>query len=253
MRRTRSSKNCCGGSRRLGRRRGLGSVLSAEMLSRVGFDYVVVDMQHGAWTETSVMHAFRAIALGSALPMARVRSNDFGLIGRLLDIGAMGVIVPLVNSVEDAEKAVLAARYPPLGGRSGGNFGTGFLASDPDDYQEQANEEIFLAVQIESAPAVESAEAIMAVEGIDGCWIGPGDLSASMRTTPGTPEHTAAIRSVIAACHKTGKIPGISLGDVELARFWIEEGCRFVTCGDDGSWMASGAAATLEGVLGSGG
>ena len=107
------------------------------MLSRVGFDYVVVDMQHGAWTETSVMHAFRAIALGTALPMARVRSNDFGLIGRLLDIGAMGVIVPLVNSVEDAEKAVLAARYPPLGGRSGGNFGTGFLASDPDDYQEQ--------------------------------------------------------------------------------------------------------------------
>ena len=158
----------------IGAEAGLGSVLSAEMLSRVGFDYVVVDMQHGAWTETSVMHAFRAIALGSALPMARVRSNDFGLIGRLLDIGAMGVIVPLVNSVEDAEKAVLAARYPPLGGRSGGNFGTGFLSDDPDDYQERANEEIFLAVQIESAPAVESAEGIMAVEGIDGCWIGPG-------------------------------------------------------------------------------
>ena len=120
----------------IGAEAGLGSVLSAEMLSRVGFDYVVVDMQHGAWTETSVMHAFRAIALGTALPMARVRSNDFGLIGRLLDIGAMGVIIPLVNSVEDAEKAVLAARYPPLGGRSGGNFGTGFLADDPDDYVE---------------------------------------------------------------------------------------------------------------------
>ena len=117
----------------IGAEAGLGSVLSAEMLSRVGFDYVVVDMQHGAWTETSVMHAFRAIALGTALPMARVRSNDFGLIGRLLDIGAMGVIIPLVNSVEDAEKAVLAARYPPLGGRSGGNFGTGFLSADPDE------------------------------------------------------------------------------------------------------------------------
>ena len=103
----------------IGAEAGLGSVLSAEMLSRVGFDYVVLDMQHGAWTETSVMHAFRAIALGSALPMARVRSNDFGLIGRLLDIGAMGVIVPLVNSVEDAEKAVLAARYPPLGRQVG--------------------------------------------------------------------------------------------------------------------------------------
>ena len=148
--------------------------IGAEAMSRVGFDYVVVAMQHGAWTEESVMNAFRAIALGPALPMARVRSNDFGLIGRLLDIGALGVIIPLVNSVEDAEKAVLAARYPPLGGRSGGNFGTGFLSDDPDDYQKVANEEIFLAVQIESAPAVESAEAILAVEGIDGCWIGPG-------------------------------------------------------------------------------
>ena len=234
----------------IGAEAGLGSVLSAEMLSRVGFDYVVLDIQHGAWTETSVMHAFRAIALGSALPMARVRNNDFGLIGRLLDIGAMGVIVPLVNSVEDAEKAVHAARYPPLGGRSGGNFGTGFLADDPDEYQQHANEEIFLGVQIESAPAVESAEAIMAVDGIDGCWIGPGDLSASMGTTPGTDEHTAAIRSVIAACRKTNKIPGISLGDVQLARFWIDEGCRFVTCGDDGSWMASSAQAALKGVLG---
>ena len=109
----------------IGAEAGLGSVLSAEALSRVGFDYVVVDMQHGAWTETSVMHAFRAIALGSALPMARVRSNDFGLIGRLLDIGAMGVIVPLVNSVEDAEKAVLAARYPPLGRQVGREFRDG--------------------------------------------------------------------------------------------------------------------------------
>ena len=227
----------------IGAEAGLGSTLSAEMLSRIGFDYVVVDMQHGAWTEESVMHAFRAIALGTAMPMARVRRNDFGLIGRVLDIGAMGVIVPLVNSVEDAANAVHATRYPPLGGRSGGNFGTGFLG---DDYPERANEEIFLAVQIESAPAVERAEDIMAVEGVDACWIGPHDLSASMGTAPGTDEHTAAIRSVIAACRKTGKIPGISLGDHELARFWIKEGCQFVTCGDDGGWMTTGAQAALD-------
>ena len=227
----------------IGAEAGLGSTLSAEMLSRIGFDYVVVDMQHGAWTEESVMHAFRAIALGTAMPMARVRRNDFGLIGRVLDIGAMGVIVPLVNSVEDAANAVHATRYPPLGGRSGGNFGTGFLG---DDYPERANEEIFLAVQIESAPAVERAEDIMAVEGVDACWIGPHDLSASMGTAPGTDEHTAAIRSVIAACRKTGKIPGISLGDHELARFWIDEGCQFVTCGDDGGWMTTGAQAALD-------
>ena len=231
----------------IGAEAGLGSVLSAEMLSRVGFDYVVVDMQHGAWTETSVMHAFRAIALGSALPMARVRSNDFGLIGRLLDIGAMGVIVPLVNSVEDAEKAVLAARYPPLGGRSGGNFGDGVPFGRSRRLSRACERGDIPGGADRVGAGSGECGGIMAVEGIDGCWIGPGDLSASMRTTPGTPEHTAAIRSVIAACHRTGKIPGISLGSVELARFWIEEGCRFVTCGDDGSWVASGAAATLEG------
>ncbi len=230
------------GEASIGAEAGLGSILSAEMISRVGFDYVVVDMQHGAWTEESAHNAFRAIALGPALPMARVRRNDFGLIGRLLDIGAMGIIAPMVNSVEEAEAVANAARYPPLGGRSNGNFGTGFLG---DDYQEHANEEIFVAVQIESAPAVEYAEGILAVEGIDGCWIGPGDLSASMGTTPGTDEHTAAIRSVIAACRKTGKVPGISLGSVELANFWISEGCQFVTCGDDGSWMTAGAEAAL--------
>ncbi len=235
------------GETSIGAEAGLGSILSAEMLSRVGFDYVVVDMQHGAWTEESVHNAFRAIALGSALPMARVRRNDFGLIGRLLDIGAMGVIAPMVNSVEDSEALAHTARYPPLGGRSNGNFGTGFLG---DDYEEQANDEIFMAVQIESAPAVEHAEGILAVEGIDGCWIGPGDLSASMRTTPGTDEHTAAIRSVIAACRKTGKIPGISLGSIELVKFWISEGCQFVTCGDDGSWMTAGAQAAYEALSG---
>ena len=125
----------------------LGSYLSAELLSPLGFDFILVDNQHGAWDDTTSMGAFRSIALGSAMPMARVRRNEFGAIGRLLDRGAMGIVVPMVNSVEEAEAAVEATRYLPIGGRSAGAFGTGFLGGD---YMSWANDEIFLAVQIES-------------------------------------------------------------------------------------------------------
>jgi 4-hydroxy-2-oxoheptanedioate aldolase len=222
---------------------GLGSPLSAEMLSPLGFDCIVVDNQHGNWREETTMYAFRSIALGSAVPMARVRYNDFGLIGRLLDIGALGVMVPMVNTVEEAEAAARAVRLPPRGGRSGGPFGAGFHG---DDYMSRVDDEVFLAVQIETDQAVGSAEEIMAVEGVDGCWVGPNDLALSMGTEIGTPEHTEAIESVIEACRKTGKFPGISLGDTEVASRWIERGMLFVTVGDDGSWMLEGAQAALR-------
>ena len=102
---------------------GLGSPLSAEMISPLGFDYVLGVDQHGAWDDRSIFEAFRSIALGQATPMARVRQNIFSLIGRLVDSGALGVVVPMVNSVEEAEAAAFAIRYPPRGGRSGGPFG----------------------------------------------------------------------------------------------------------------------------------
>ena len=133
----------------------LGSALSAELLSPLGFDFILVDNQHGAWDDNSSMTAFRSIALGVAMPMARVRRNEFGAIGRLLDRGAIGIVVPMVNSVEDAKAAADAVRYPPIGGRSGGAFGTGFLGGD---YMQWANDDIFLAVQIETVEAATVAE-----------------------------------------------------------------------------------------------
>ena len=226
---------------------GLGSPLSAELLSQLGFDWIVVDNQHGAWQEERTMHAFRGISFGSAIPMARVRQNNFGAIGRLLDIGAMGIIVPMVNSVEEAQAAARAVRYPPRGERSGGPFGISFLGSD---YMSWIDDELFLAVQIESAQATEHAEEIMAVDGVDGCWVGPFDLGLSMGVDRSTPEgseaHTAAIDSVIAACRKTGKIPGIALGSVQEAKRWIERGCLFVTTGTDRSFMLEGAQEALR-------
>lgn len=226
---------------------GLGSPLSAELMSAAGFDFIVVDNQHGRWDDQSTMWAFRSIALGSAVPMARVRQNDYGAIGRLLDIGALGVIVPMVNSAAEAEAAAHATRYPPRGGRSSGPFGAEFWGQD---YEQWIDDQVFLAVQIETIQAVEHAEEIMAVEGIDGCWIGPGDLAKTMgidRTTAeGSEVHTVAIRRAIEACHKTNKIPGISMSTAEDCQRWIDEGCLFVTAGWDNGWVLEGAEQTLR-------
>ena len=225
----------------------LGSPLSAEIISSVGFDFVVVDFQHGAWTEESATAAFRSIVLGGSIPMARVRKNDYSLIGRLLDLGVMGIIVPMVNSVEDAQAAAFATRYPPQGGRSNGAFATGYLGND---YEQKIDNEVFLAVQIETGIAQLRSEEIMAVEGIDACWIGPMDLARTkgldLKTEDGQDQHVKAITAIVESCIRAGKIPGIALGDPEIARFWIERGCLFVTTGTDASWARDGAVKTFS-------
>lgn len=226
---------------------GLGSPLAAELLSPLGFDFVLVDNQHGLWSDDSSMNAIRGIALGTATSMARVRQNDYSAIGRLLDRGVMGIIVPMVNTVEEAEAAVYAVRYPPKGGRSGGAFGTGFLGSD---YMAWANDEIYLGVQIETVQAARDAEKIMAVDGIDGCWIGPGDLRLSMGVDTSTPDgmeaHRSTILGVFDACHKVGKIPGLWTPDAPAALEWIREGALFVTAGSDATWVIEGAKESVR-------
>ena len=120
---------------------GLGSILSVERISPLGFDFVLVDNQHGYWSAETSMAAFRMIHAGGTVPTARVGKNDFSAIGRLLDMGCMGIVIPMVNTVEEAQQAVFAARYPPMGGRSIGPFGTEFLGENYDDW---ADKEIFL-------------------------------------------------------------------------------------------------------------
>ena len=172
--------------------------------------------------------------------MVRVRWNDFSAIGQLLDRGALGLVVPMVNSTEEARAAAFAARYPPRGGRSSGGALTLHFGSD---YDQWVNDQLFLAVQIESVQAVEHAEEILGVDGIDGCWIGPADLARSMgvdrSTTAGAQAHRAMILRVAEACRKTGKIAGIS-GDVDL-RFWVQNGFRFITASWDGGLLLEGA------------
>ena len=218
----------------------LGNPLACEWLALAGYDFVMVDNQHGAWDELTAMAAFRGIALGGSVPMVRVRQNNFADIGRMLDLGALGIVVPLVNSVEDAAAAAQAARYPPAGGRSIGPFGAGFYGPD---YRAEANDQVLLRVQIESAQAVENAEAILSVEGVDGCWIGPEDLAASMGVDPATPEghaaREAAIARVLDACRRAGKIPGFACGND--ARERIQQGFLYIRAGADESFMLESA------------
>lgn len=245
MRKNETKRRLLQGKRVVGIGAGLGSPLAAEALSLAGFDFVLVDNQHGAWDDNSTMLAFRSICLGSATPMVRVQQNDFYTIGRALDRGALGIIVPLVNSAEEATEAARAVRYPPEGGRSIGPFGTDFLGAD---YVRQINSEVYLAVQIESKPAADRAEEILSVEGVDGCWIGPGDLGLSMGVDLSTPggrgAHEATILGVLEACRNTGKVPGIAAGP-ETASHWLDKGFRFITVGGEASLLRSRAEEVL--------
>jgi 4-hydroxy-2-oxoheptanedioate aldolase len=230
---------------------GMGSPVAAESLANCGIDWILLDTQHGTWGPDSTNMALLAMRTSSAIPMARVARNDYTLIGRLLDEGAMGIVIPMVDTPEDAKRAVEACRLPPIGKRS---WGWGGAVRYGDDYPDWINEQIFVAVQIESITAVENAEAIMAVEGVDGCWAGPADMALSMgidpRSAPNEDRHVKALEQVVQACKNTGKAAGLACSRPGEARMRADQGFQFLTAGSDMGFMLSGATAGLK-TLGS--
>lgn len=225
----------------------LGSAVVAGFLARAGFDFVLVDNQHGNWDDTTSLHAFQAITLEGKVPFTRVRKNDFYAIGRMLDRGALGIVVPMVNSAADAAAAAYAVRFPPVGGRS---YGFTLAEYHGSGYGSWIDEQVYLAVQIETAEAVARAEEILAVDGVDGCWVGPTDLAASLGTQRGSEPHSAAILRVLEACQKVGKVPGIHTYSVAEARRWLEAGFRFVTVGAEVGLLLEGGRRVREEVGG---
>src|SRR4051794_9782446 len=220
----------------------MGSPLVAEALARTGIDYLQIDNQHGDWGPDSTIAALMAIEGGGATPVARVARNDYTMIGRLLDEGCMGIVVPMVHTVEDAKAAADAVRFPPFGQRSCGWGRAG--RSDPD-YWDWIDEQILLMVQIESITAVENAEAILSTPGVDGCWIGPSDLAFSMGIHPAdrfdNDNHRRALERALAACTNTGKIPGYAAGSPDEALQRASEGYRYLTAGSDAGFIVGGA------------
>jgi 4-hydroxy-2-oxoheptanedioate aldolase len=226
---------------------GMGSPLAAEALGSTGIDFLLLDTQHGSWGPDSTIAALSAMTAGSAVPMARVATNNYTLIGRLLDEGMLGIVVPMVDTAEDARRAAAACRYPPHGSRS---WGWGRARAYGADYADWIDGQMFVAVQIESATAVENAEAILATPGVDGCWVGPADLALSMgihpRDAANRDEHARAIEQVLRACRNTGKIPGFAGNSPAHAVALARQGFRFLTAGSDLGFMLGGAAEGLN-------
>ncbi len=220
----------------------LGSPLVAEAMAGTGVDFIMIDGQHGSFGPDSTIERFMAMASSPAAPMARVARNDFTMIGRLLDEGALGIVIPLVNTAEDAKAAADACRFPPIGTRS---WGYGRAARYGDDYTDWIDDQVFVAVQIETIQAVENAEAILATPGVDGCWIGPSDLALSMGIHPrdrgNRDDHRQAVDRILQACRNTGKIPGYAGGSPDEALELAARGFQFLTSGSDIGFMLGGA------------
>jgi 4-hydroxy-2-oxoheptanedioate aldolase len=225
----------------------LGSPVAAEFLGHSGVDLVVLDGQHGSWGQDSLIQGVTAVCATPAMPFARVAYNFFPLVGQLLDAGSLGIVSPLVNTVEDARAFARACRFPPVGERS---WGAGRALVYGEDYTDWINEQLFVAVQIETVQAVENAEAIMAVPGVDGCMVGPADLACSMgfhpREAARREEHVRALERIVQACCNTGKIPGIDTGASESVVKRIEQGFLFIPMGSDVKFLNAGAMAGVR-------
>jgi 4-hydroxy-2-oxoheptanedioate aldolase len=211
------------------------SNVSAELLARAGYDWLLVDTEHAPNELPMVLSQLQAIASGPSAPIVRPAWNDFVLIKRLLDIGVQNFLVPYVQTAAEAQAAVAATRYPPEGIRGVAVLHRANLFGRIKDYYARSNREICLLLQIETRQGLDNLEAIAAVDGVDGLFIGPSDLAAALGHLGdnGHPEVRTAIESAVKCIRASGKAPGI-LAPVEAdARHWLAQGCTVVGVGSD--------------------
>jgi len=222
----------------------------AEILANTGFDWIAADCEHTDIDVAGFANLARAIHGRGPVPLVRVRENDTLAIRQVLDVGAQGVIVPLVNSAEDAQKAVTAARFPPEGIRGFAFFRANDWGANFDEYAQHANRETVIIVMIETKEAVENIDEILAVDGIDGILIGPYDMSGSYGVTGQTshPLLLEARHSVVNACQKAGRSAGLHdvLPTKESIEGAIAEGFTFLALGMDNVFIDQGARRALH-------
>ena len=235
---------------------GLADAYSAEILAGTGYDWLLVDGEHAPNDLRSILHQLQAIASAasatSALPpgaqpphpVARVPVGDTALIKQFLDLGVQTLLVPMVDTAEQARQLVRATRYAPEGVRGMGSaLARSSRWQSYPQYVHEANQQICLLVQAETVEAMNNLDAIAATPGVDGVFIGPADLSASMGHpgNPGHPEVQAAIHDGIARILRAGKAPGILATTESQARQWLAAGALFVAVGVDTMLLASAA------------
>jgi 4-hydroxy-2-oxoheptanedioate aldolase len=202
----------------------LDSTRVAEIIGRCGFDFAMIDTLHGHFDKAKATDAIRALAVTETLPMGRVAHNDPGRINDLLDAGALGLVVPMVNSAKEAEEAVQSTFYPPKGIRSKGSAATILYG---EDYAQKANEEILLVIMIETPEAIVRADEILAVPGIDACLLGTSDLMFTMGCKRDDPELSQSILRVIETGARHGVPVGMAVKDEKEAKLWWSRGAAF--------------------------
>jgi len=225
---------------------------SAEVMAHQGFDWICIDMQHGVVDYQVAVTMLQAIGTTDTIPFVRVPWNEFGIIGKVLDAGAMGVIIPMVNSVAEAEAAVAACRYFPEGSRSFGPTRAGFYAGS--DYYSGANREIACIPMIETRRAVEGIDDILSVPGIDAIYVGPADLSITLGLPPRMDNEGAfedARIQIAEACKRHGVVAGIH-ANASLAGKHAAAGYQMITISSDTGSLASSAIRDLREARGTG-
>jgi 4-hydroxy-2-oxoheptanedioate aldolase len=233
-----------GGKPQVGLWSSLGSNIVAEILAGSGFDWILIDMEHAPNEVPGVLSQLQALAAGTAEPVVRCAWNDTVLMKRILDIGARSILLPFVQNAQEARAAVSATRYPPLGNRGVSVAQRANRYGRVDGYHRKAHQEVCVLVQAETQTAVSQIEAIAAVEGVDGIFIGPSDLAADLGHLADTrhPEVQALITDACARIRAAGKAAGILSGDPEDAARYFDMGFTFVAVGSDLGILTQGAA-----------
>lgn len=215
---------------------GLADAYVAELLATTGFDWLLIDGEHAPNELRSILGQLQAVAPYPSHPIVRPVQDDTALIKQLLDIGAQTLLVPMVETAEQAAQVVAATRYPPRGVRGVGSaLARSSRWNQIDNYLDLADDQMCVLVQAESGRALDNLAAIVATEGVDGVFFGPADLSASMglRGQPGHPDVRNAIVKGIHTVRAAGKAPGVLAADPVLAQMYLDEGALFVAVGVD--------------------
>jgi len=225
----------------------VGNAFTAESMAHVGFDWLCIDMQHGLIDYQDVKVMLPAISTTNVMPIVRVPWNEPYEIMKVLDAGAYGVIVPLINNRAEAEKAVSACRYPPQGMRSFGPVRAAMYGGS--NCAGEANNEIACIAMIETAEGIENVDEIAATPGLDAIYIGPSDLGYGLGLGPMAfedPKHKETVAMILAACKKAGIGAGIHTGSLDYTKRYLEMGFNMVTLGTDSAFMGRLARQELK-------